>query len=186
MSYLSSDDESSDDEQPPKSAVAALVILLCGDDTHRPKKPRISRKSLPKYPKTESAWARISKMRDDQTFVKLLGLDCPAFTKLLRPFAKLFTQFDTECQPLRRKKIKSSVRLTSRSMTADGCLALALMFLSSEAEVKLLGVLFGLQEQRALKYIKMGLFLLKKVRSRTCITCITLLNLSFCGTVFIC
>ena len=125
-------------------------------------------------------------MRDDQTFVKLLGLDCPAFTKLLRPFAKLFTQFDTECQPLRRKKIKSSVRLTSRSMTADGCLALALMFLSSEAEVKLLGVLFGLQEQRALKYIKMGLFLLKKVRSRTCITCITLLNLSFCGTVFIC
>ena len=81
-------------------------------------------------------------MRGDQTFVELLGLDCPAFTKLLRPFAKLFTQFDTECQPLRRKKIKSSVRLTSRSMTADGCLALALMFLSSEAEVKLLGVLF--------------------------------------------
>jgi hypothetical protein len=36
-------------------------------------------------------------------------------------------------------------------MTAEGCLALALMLLSSEAEVKLLGVLFGLQEQRALK-----------------------------------
>jgi hypothetical protein len=29
-------------------------------------------------------------------------------------------------------------------MAAEGCLALALMFLSSEAEVKLLGVLFGL------------------------------------------
>jgi hypothetical protein len=56
---------------------------------------------------------------------------------------------DTECRPLRRKEIKSSVRLVSRAMTTEGCLALALMFLSSEAEVKLLGVLFGLQEQRA-------------------------------------
>ena len=63
----------------------------------------------------------------------------------------LFTQFGTECRLLRRKKIKSSVRLVSRAMTAEGCLVLALMFLSSEAEVKLLGVLFGLQEQRALK-----------------------------------
>jgi hypothetical protein len=49
-------------------------------------------------------------------------------------------------------------------MTAEGCLALALMFLSSEAEVKLLGVLFGLQEQCALKYIEMSIFLSKNVR----------------------
>ena len=68
-------------------------------------------------------------------------------------------------------------------MTAEGCLALALMFLSSEAEVKLLGVLFGLQEQRALKYIKMGIFLLKKVRGHSSLT---VFSLVFCGTVFIC
>ena len=68
-------------------------------------------------------------------------------------------------------------------MTAEGCLALALMFLSSEAEVKLLGVLFGLQEQRALKYIKMSIFLSKKVRDHSSLA---VFSLAFCGTVFIC
>jgi hypothetical protein len=136
MSDLSSPEGGpSGDEQPPKSDVAALIILLCADDTHRPKKPRISRKSLSKYPKTESAWARALKMGGDQTFEKLLGLDRPAFTQLLRPFEALFTQFDMECQPPRRKKIRSSVRLNSLAMTAEGCLALALMFLSSGAEI---------------------------------------------------
>jgi hypothetical protein len=97
----------------------------------------------------------------------------------------LFTQFDTECRPLRRKKIMSSVRLASRAMTAEGCLALALMFLSSEAEVevKLLNVLFGLQEQCALKYIKVVIFLSKKVRGHSSLT---VFSLAFCGTVFIC
>ena len=68
-------------------------------------------------------------------------------------------------------------------MAAEGWLALALMFLSSEAEVKLLGVLFGLQEQRALKYIKMSIFLSKKVRGHSPLTAF---SLAFCGTVFIC
>jgi hypothetical protein len=68
-------------------------------------------------------------------------------------------------------------------MTAEGWLALALMFLSSEAEVKLLGVLFGLQEQRALKYTKMSIFLSKKVRDRPSLT---VFSLTFCGTIFIC
>jgi hypothetical protein len=74
-------------------------------------------------------------MGGDQTFVKPLGLDCLAFTQLLRPFAKLFIPNsirNANHSALRRKKTKSSVRLASRSMTADGCLALALMFLSSE------------------------------------------------------
>jgi hypothetical protein len=81
------------------------------------------------------------------------------------------------------KKIKSSVRLVSRAMTAEGCLALALMFLSPEAEVKLLGVLFGLLEQRALKYIKMSISLSKKVRGHSALA---VFSPAFCGTVFIC
>jgi hypothetical protein len=68
-------------------------------------------------------------------------------------------------------------------MTAGVCLALALMFLSLEAEVKLLGVLFGLQEQRALKYMEMSIFLSKKVRGHSSLP---VSSLAFCGTVFIC
>jgi hypothetical protein len=90
-------------------------------------------------------------MGGDQTFVKPLGLDCPAFTQLLRPFAKLFTQFDTECQPLSTQAQEDQVLRSSGLSFHDSRRvpgACAHVSVVGRPEVKLLGVLFGLQEQR--------------------------------------
>jgi hypothetical protein len=100
--------------------------------------------------------------------VKLLNLNRAAFRKLLAPFSRQFRRYDIQGVKLVRKKI-ARARLTCRVMTAEGCLALALMWLSSTAKPKYLGLLFGINDVRSTKYIRLGMFLLKKV-SACCFT----------------
>ena len=57
----------------------------------------------------------------------------------------------------------TAVRKNRRVMTADGCLGLALMYLSSKSELKYIGLLFGINEVRARSYCRLGMKLLNKV-----------------------
>ena len=58
---------------------------------------------------------------------------------------------DTAGDLLVTKKNKTSSRLQSRKMSADGCLGIALMWLSSTCQTKYLGLIFGLNEHLAWK-----------------------------------
>ena len=71
------------------------------------------------------------------------------------------------------KKNKTSSRLQNRKISADGCLGITLMWLSSTCETKYLGVIFGVNEHLAWKYIRLGcglLFLVSSEKSqRVCL-----------------
>jgi hypothetical protein len=76
-------------------------------------------------------WGRHLRKADDRTVVKLLNLDRAAFGKLLVPFSRQFRRYDLQGMELVRKNIAARARLTRRVMTAEGCLALALMWLAA-------------------------------------------------------
>ena len=148
----------SDDED-----VALALLLLLDDELEAAKRPRLSLACLPSFPKLESDWARIYRNGDSRSFVKLMMLDRPSFGKLLAPFSKLFASYGTDGRRLKRKRIRAAARMGSRKMTADGCLGLTLMWLASTCQIKFLGILFGLLEDRAAKYLQLGKKLLRKV-----------------------
>ena len=151
-------------------AVVCAAALLLDDEPERPNKPRVGQEVLPSDPKTESTWATIWAKGDDRTLVKLLNLHRAAFELLLTPFAREFHLRDTDGVLLVTKKNKTTSRPMSRKATADGCLAISLMWLSSTAEIKYLGLIFGLNERAAWKYIRLGCGLLFEVRSEIPLT----------------
>ena len=108
-------------------------------------------------------WARIRATGSDELLVTLLALDRRSFDVLLSPFEREWRQRDSSGIKLRRKKLRASVRGNSRVMTADGCLGLTLMYLSSKSELKYIGLLFGINEVRARSYCRLGMKLLNKV-----------------------
>ena len=149
----------SDDED-----AALALLLLLDDELEAAKRPRLSLACLPSFPKLESDWARIYRNGDSRSFVKLMMIDRPSFDKLLAPFSKLFSAYGTDGRRLKRKRIRSAARMGSRKMTPDGCLGLTLMWLASTCQIKFLGILFGLLDDRAAKYLQLGKKLLRKVR----------------------
>ena len=157
----------SDSDDDDDIAYMALVALL-SDELEAPNRPRLSLACLPAFPKLESDWARIYRHGDSRSFVKLMMIDRPAFNKLLMPFGKLFASYSTDGKRLRRKRIRAAARMGSRKMTAEGCLGLTLMWLASTCQLKFLGILFGLLEDRAAKYLQLGKKLLRKVRWYPC------------------
>ena len=156
-----SDSETDEEEL---TDLLALAWLLLDDEPVRRNKPRIGQSALPSDPKTQSPWAAIWRRGDDRTLVKVVNLDRASFQLLLGPFSRQFKGRGVDGKVLKPKKIKARARLSRRKMTADGCLGLTLMWLSSMAEIKYLGLLFGLNEHCAWKYIRLGCHLLFKVR----------------------
>jgi hypothetical protein len=153
----------SDDSDDEEILLLAGMWLLLDDGPSRPNRPRMGREVLPRKPKEDSMWGRHLRKADDRTMVKLLNLNRAAFHKLLAPFSRQFRRYDIHGVKLVRKKIAARARLNRRAMTAEGCLALTLMWLSSTAEPKYLGLLFGINDVRSTKYIRLGMFLLQKV-----------------------
>ena len=160
-------------EQKKAIAVVCAAVLLLDDEKERPNKPRVGQEVLPRDPKTESTWATIWANGDDRTLVKLINLDRPAFEKILPSFESEFRLRDTAGDLLVTKKNKTSSRLQNRKISADGCLGITLMWLSSTCETKYLGVIFGVNEHLAWKYIRLGcglLFLVSSEKSqRVCL-----------------
>ena len=153
----------SDDSDEEIVLLAAAYLLT--KKRSRPRRPRVDNSALPDHPKTECTWARIRATGSDEMHVSLMNIDRRAFDMLLTPFEREWKRRDVWGNKLGRKKIKTAVRPGKRVMTADGCLALTLMYLSSRSELKMIGLLFGVNEHRARTYCELGMGLLNKVRT---------------------
>ena len=158
---LNSDSDSDGDSD--DDFVVLVAAYLLSKKRSRPRKPRVDNSALPEHPKTGSTWARIRANGSDELLVTLLSIDRRAFDALLTPFTTEWRQRDACGKRLHRKKLRASVRKNRRVMTADGCLGLTLMYLSSKSELKYIGLLFGINEVRARSYCRLGMKLLNKV-----------------------
>ena len=162
---MNSNSESDSEEDSDDDFLVFFAAYLLSKKRSRPRKPRVDNSALPENPKTESMWARIRANGSDELLVTLLSIHRRAFDALLTPFtrAEAWRQRDACGKKLRRKKLRSSVGKNRRVMTADGCLGLTLMYLSSKSELKYIGLLFGINEVRARSYCRLGMVLLNKV-----------------------
>ena len=160
---MSSNSESDSEEDSDDDFLVFFAAYLLSKKRSKPRKPRVDNSALPENPKTESVWARIRANGSDELLVTLLSTHRRAFDALLTPFTREWRQRDACGKKLRRKKLRSSVRKNRRVMTADGCLGLTLMYLSSKSELKYIGLLFGINEVRARSYCRLGMKLLNKV-----------------------
>ena len=153
----------SDDSDEEIVLLAAAYLLT--KKRSRPRRPRVDNSALPDEPKTESPWSRTAATGSDEMLVSLTNLDRRSFEKLLKPVEREWKKYDVYGNKVGRKKLKPAVRPQRRVMTADGCMALTLMYLSSRSELKMIGLLFGVNELRARTYCELGMKLLNKVRT---------------------
>jgi hypothetical protein len=151
-------DTDSDEE----AIILAISTVLAAQEETR-SRPRLGTRILPRFPKIECDWARIFAHGDNRDFLHLLMIDRVSFESILPAFARKFAQYSADGRKLGRKRIKPSARLKSRKMTGDGCLGLTLMWMASTCQMKFLALIFGIREERATVYVKLGQKLLAKV-----------------------